>query len=63
MTPGYDMERVRVAVQDLRAALDALKAHQLHWSVRWRVDRLRREAIEFISGIWQNTENTQEDNR
>ena len=52
MTPGYDVERLRVVLEQARAAVAAVQMHKLAGQYTWRIDRLRREIEEFSAVMW-----------
>lgn len=61
MTPGYDLERLRVACEDASRAAAEFARHKLPDWLAHRVQHLRGELESFTKTI--DTENTQEDNR
>ena len=54
MTPGYDMERLKVACEECLKAVSAVLEHESarKQNVRWRFERLRREVREFRAVMW-----------
>lgn len=54
MTPGYDIERLKVACEDCLKAVSAVMEHEgaRKQNVRWRFEHLRRELHSFLAAMW-----------
>jgi len=60
MTPGYDMERLKVACEELLKAVAAVLQHDSarKQNVRWRFEHLKREVHSILCALWPNLPNS-----
>jgi len=60
MTPGYDMERLKVACEELLKAVAAVLQHDSarKQNVRWRFEHLQLELHSFRIAMWPDLPNS-----
>ena len=65
MTPGYDMERLKVACEECLKAVSAVLQHEgaRKQNVRWRFEHLQLELHSFRIAMWPDLPTTKKQNQ
>lgn len=65
MTPGYDMERLKVACEECHKAISAVLQHEgaRKQNVRWRFEHLQLELHSFRIAMWPDLPQTKKTNQ
>ena len=65
MTPGYDMERLKVACEECLKAVSAVLEHESarKQNVRWRFEHLQLELYSFRIAMWPDLPQTKKPNQ